>query len=89
MTEKKSWPELVGTNGESAKETIERENRNVKAVVLLDGSPATMDFRRIGSRFGLMETGWWFVLLQLANTLYSILMNSDGVNNNRSPLSIM
>ncbi|MBA0686248.1 hypothetical protein Goari_013859, partial [Gossypium aridum] len=45
MTEKKSWPELVGTNGESAKETIERENRNVKAVVLLDGSPATMDFR--------------------------------------------
>ncbi|KAK8702069.1 hypothetical protein V6N13_020439 [Hibiscus sabdariffa] len=41
---KNSWPELVGTNGESVKTTIERENPNVDAVVLRDGTPLTGDF---------------------------------------------
>ncbi|OMO78441.1 Proteinase inhibitor I13, potato inhibitor I [Corchorus capsularis] len=42
---KNSWPELVGKNGESAKETIERENSNVRAIVLPEGSIVTKDFR--------------------------------------------
>ncbi|XVF21635.1 hypothetical protein REPUB_Repub12eG0107400 [Reevesia pubescens] len=42
---KNSWPELVGKNGESAKTKIERENPNVGAIVLLDGTPVTRDFR--------------------------------------------
>ncbi|GMI66464.1 hypothetical protein like AT2G38870 [Hibiscus trionum] len=42
---KNSWPELVGTNGESAKTTIERENPNVGAIVLRDGTSVTGDFR--------------------------------------------
>ncbi|KAK8693965.1 hypothetical protein V6N13_071535 [Hibiscus sabdariffa] len=42
---KSSWPELVGTNGERAKATIERENPNVGAIVLRDGTPVTRDFR--------------------------------------------
>ncbi|KAE8676220.1 Inhibitor of trypsin and hageman factor [Hibiscus syriacus] len=42
---KNSWPELVGTNGESAKTTIENENPDVAAIVLLDGTQVTTDFR--------------------------------------------
>ncbi|TYG93894.1 hypothetical protein ES288_A11G147100v1 [Gossypium darwinii] len=42
---KNSWPELVGKDGEGAKTTIERENSNVDAIVLLDGTPVTRDFR--------------------------------------------
>ncbi|KAH1063251.1 hypothetical protein J1N35_028238 [Gossypium stocksii] len=42
---KNSWPELVGKDGEVAKTTIERENPNVNAIVLLDGTPVTSDFR--------------------------------------------
>ncbi|KAK8565321.1 hypothetical protein V6N13_020442 [Hibiscus sabdariffa] len=42
---KNSWPELVGTNGESAKTTIERENPNVGAIVVRDGTPVITDFR--------------------------------------------
>ncbi|GFP96816.1 proteinase inhibitor, partial [Phtheirospermum japonicum] len=40
-----SWPELVGRNGEEAEKVIERENRNVNAIVLKDGTPVTRDFR--------------------------------------------
>ncbi|KAH1063252.1 hypothetical protein J1N35_028239 [Gossypium stocksii] len=42
---KNSWPELVGKDGEAAKTTIERENPNVHAIVLLDGTPVSLDFR--------------------------------------------
>ncbi|CAN6839505.1 unnamed protein product, partial [Brassica oleracea var. botrytis] len=42
---KTSWPELVGTNGEYAASVIESQNSRVKAVVILDGSPVTADFR--------------------------------------------
>ncbi|KAG8389246.1 hypothetical protein BUALT_Bualt02G0208900 [Buddleja alternifolia] len=42
---KNSWPELVGANGEKAATVIERENRNVNAIVLKDGTPVTRDFR--------------------------------------------
>ena len=43
---KTSWPELVGQKGEVAAATIERENKNVHhAIVVLDGSKVTMDFR--------------------------------------------
>ncbi|KAF8086818.1 hypothetical protein N665_0611s0004 [Sinapis alba] len=42
---KNSWPELVGTKGDYAASVIERENSRVKAVVILDGSPVTTDFR--------------------------------------------
>ncbi|KAH7577636.1 hypothetical protein ACOSQ2_001397 [Xanthoceras sorbifolium] len=41
---KTSWPEMVGKNGEEAAAKIERENVNVDAIVLLDGTPVTMDF---------------------------------------------
>ncbi|KAJ4836292.1 hypothetical protein Tsubulata_008022 [Turnera subulata] len=42
---KNSWPELVGTKGEEAAATIEKENPNVNAVIVLEGTPVTMDFR--------------------------------------------
>ncbi|XVF32435.1 hypothetical protein REPUB_Repub17cG0082600 [Reevesia pubescens] len=45
FTGKNSWPELLRTNGEIAKTTIERENPNVGAIVLLEGTPVTRDFR--------------------------------------------
>ncbi|PWA64721.1 hypothetical protein CTI12_AA263550 [Artemisia annua] len=42
---KSSWPELVGATGEAAATTIERENPLVDAIVILEGSPVTFDFR--------------------------------------------
>ncbi|VVB02653.1 unnamed protein product [Arabis nemorensis] len=42
---KNSWPELVGTKGEDAASVIERENSNVNAIVILDGTPVIQDFR--------------------------------------------
>ncbi|OMP09335.1 Proteinase inhibitor I13, potato inhibitor I [Corchorus olitorius] len=41
---KNSWPELLGKSGESAKATVESENSNVSAIVLLEGTPVTKDF---------------------------------------------
>lgn len=42
-TLKDYWPELVGVEGEEAAATIERENRNVTAIIVLDGSTVTAD----------------------------------------------
>ncbi|KZV24795.1 inhibitor of trypsin and hageman factor-like [Dorcoceras hygrometricum] len=42
---KLSWPELVGKDGHAAAEVVERENPNVRAIVLKDGTPVTKDFR--------------------------------------------
>ncbi|XP_018435010.1 protease inhibitor HPI [Raphanus sativus] len=42
---KNSWPELLGTNGDFAASVIERENSRVDAMVILDGTPVTGDFR--------------------------------------------
>ncbi|OIW01797.1 hypothetical protein TanjilG_03935 [Lupinus angustifolius] len=42
---KSSWPELVGVQGTEAEATIERENPLVDAIVLLEGTPVTKDFR--------------------------------------------
>ena len=44
-TGKSSWPELVGATGEAAEATIERENPRVDAIVILNGSDTTTDFR--------------------------------------------
>ncbi|CAL9023607.1 unnamed protein product [Prunus brigantina] len=41
----KAWPEVVGHSGEDAAAKIERENHNVRAIVILEGSPATKDLR--------------------------------------------
>ncbi|XWS75169.1 hypothetical protein CRYUN_Cryun01aG0061900 [Craigia yunnanensis] len=41
---KSSWPELLGTNGEEAAATIERENPNVNAEIVLEGTIVTPDF---------------------------------------------
>ncbi|KAL0889092.1 hypothetical protein Bca101_013075 [Brassica carinata] len=35
---KSSWPELLETKGEYAKEVIERENPKMKAVIILEGT---------------------------------------------------
>ncbi|VVB03256.1 unnamed protein product [Arabis nemorensis] len=43
--EKNSWPELVRTNGDYAASLIERENSKVDAIVILEGTPVTKDFR--------------------------------------------
>ncbi|XP_062103316.1 inhibitor of trypsin and hageman factor-like [Humulus lupulus] len=40
---KNSWPELKGKKGKEAKETIEKENKNVKAIVILDGTMVTQE----------------------------------------------
>lgn len=42
---KSSWPELVNATGEDAAAKIEKENPHVDAIVLLDGTPTTADFR--------------------------------------------
>ncbi|KAK9931037.1 hypothetical protein M0R45_018333 [Rubus argutus] len=42
---KNSWPELLGAQGTVAEETIERENSLVDAVIVLEGSIVTDDFR--------------------------------------------
>ncbi|KAG6389697.1 hypothetical protein SASPL_151170 [Salvia splendens] len=44
-TGKDSWPELVGKKGEEAAVVIESENPFVHAIILLDGTPVTKDFR--------------------------------------------
>ncbi|MCL7023390.1 hypothetical protein MKW94_026627 [Papaver nudicaule] len=42
---KSSWPELVGYSGESAAAIIERQNTNVDAIVVPEGSVVTADIR--------------------------------------------
>ncbi|KAJ7978746.1 Proteinase inhibitor [Quillaja saponaria] len=42
---KDSWPELKGKKGDAAARTIEWENRFVDAVIVLEGSIVTADFR--------------------------------------------
>ncbi|KAL4199979.1 hypothetical protein AMTRI_Chr03g54050 [Amborella trichopoda] len=42
---KSSWPELVGTNGEDAEKTIERENPLVDARIVTEGSSVDLQFR--------------------------------------------
>ncbi|XVE99291.1 hypothetical protein REPUB_Repub03eG0185900 [Reevesia pubescens] len=42
---KSSWPELVGETGEIAATTIENENPLVNAVIVLEGTSVTDDFR--------------------------------------------
>ncbi|PSS15967.1 Inhibitor of trypsin and hageman factor like [Actinidia chinensis var. chinensis] len=41
---KSSWPELVGVKGETAEETIERENPLVNAKIVLEGTPVIENF---------------------------------------------
>ncbi|CAN1136988.1 Proteinase inhibitor [Linum perenne] len=42
---KNSWPELLGKKGHTAAETVERENRQVHAIIIKEGDPMTMDYR--------------------------------------------
>ncbi|CAL5188576.1 unnamed protein product [Lathyrus oleraceus] len=42
---KKSWPELVGINGEAAAQIIMNENSSVSASTLPEDSVVTTDFR--------------------------------------------
>ncbi|XP_058086547.1 glu S.griseus protease inhibitor-like [Magnolia sinica] len=42
---KNSWPELVGVDGQAAATKIERESCHVNAIILLDGTLVTFDFR--------------------------------------------
>ncbi|WP_046471788.1 serine protease inhibitor [Allosalinactinospora lopnorensis] len=42
---KQNWPELVGTNAEKAKRTIEAENPRVTAVIISENALVTSDFR--------------------------------------------
>ncbi|PKI41829.1 hypothetical protein CRG98_037793 [Punica granatum] len=41
---KSSWPELIGTDGEAAAPTIEKDNPNVKASIVKEGNLVTPDF---------------------------------------------
>ncbi|KAG6391435.1 hypothetical protein SASPL_149189 [Salvia splendens] len=45
LLRKDSWPELVGKKGEEAAVVIESENPFVHAIIILDGTPVTFDFR--------------------------------------------
>ncbi|XP_020222355.1 inhibitor of trypsin and hageman factor-like [Cajanus cajan] len=42
---KSSWPELVGVEGTVAEATIERENPLVDAIIVIEGTIVTPDFR--------------------------------------------
>ncbi|RZC51088.1 hypothetical protein C5167_019515 [Papaver somniferum] len=46
---KSSWPELVGSSGESAAEIIERENTTVNAILVPKGSFVTADIRGVNN----------------------------------------
>ncbi|KAL3849794.1 hypothetical protein ACJIZ3_011676 [Penstemon smallii] len=39
------WPELVGARGEVAERVIEKQNPNVNAIIVPEGSVVTADFR--------------------------------------------
>ncbi|KAK9930138.1 hypothetical protein M0R45_027192 [Rubus argutus] len=52
---KSSWPELVGATGKAAKKKIERENPQVHAIVLEEGSATTRDRRCDRVWSGLMN----------------------------------
>ncbi|KAF9608947.1 hypothetical protein IFM89_012115 [Coptis chinensis] len=39
------WLELIGSDGNIAKATIERQNPLVIAIVLLEGTPVSRDFK--------------------------------------------
>ncbi|OMO78440.1 Proteinase inhibitor I13, potato inhibitor I [Corchorus capsularis] len=54
---KNSWLELLGKSGETAKATVESENSNVSAIVLLEGTPVTKDFRCDRVRIFVNEQG--------------------------------
>ncbi|KAL2934669.1 Proteinase inhibitor, partial [Bienertia sinuspersici] len=41
---KNVWPELVGENGHKAAKVIEKENCNVNAIVILEGTNITLEF---------------------------------------------
>ncbi|ESW10373.1 hypothetical protein PHAVU_009G203600 [Phaseolus vulgaris] len=42
---KRSWPELVGINGETATQIIVKENPRVEALTVPEGSFVSTDFR--------------------------------------------
>ena len=42
---KSEWPELLGAQGQAAERTIERENHIVNAVIVVEGTQVTDDFR--------------------------------------------
>ncbi|KAL7143722.1 hypothetical protein ABFS83_08G211400 [Erythranthe nasuta] len=42
---KRMWPELLRANGDTAATVIERENRNVNAILVREGSFVTQDLR--------------------------------------------
>ncbi|KDP36380.1 hypothetical protein JCGZ_08649 [Jatropha curcas] len=54
---KSSWPELLGANGKAAAALIEKENSNVNAIVLKEGTPVTADFRCDRVRVWVNECG--------------------------------
>ncbi|XP_042491128.1 glu S.griseus protease inhibitor-like [Macadamia integrifolia] len=56
-TGKSSWPELKGKQGEVAAATIERENPEVDAVIVLEGSVVTGDFLCTRVRVWVDEDG--------------------------------
>ncbi|GLJ16619.1 hypothetical protein SUGI_0285140 [Cryptomeria japonica] len=41
---KKEWPELVGSDGQEAKEVIESENAYVVGIILVKGTIVTTDY---------------------------------------------
>ncbi|KAG4148614.1 hypothetical protein ERO13_D05G296000v2 [Gossypium hirsutum] len=54
---KSSWPELVGTNGETAAATIERENLNVNAQIISDQAIVVPVVVALGFGLGLILMG--------------------------------
>ncbi|GMN48926.1 hypothetical protein TIFTF001_018101 [Ficus carica] len=42
---KNSWPELVGANGQEAEKQIEKENKNVDAIIVHEGDAVITDYR--------------------------------------------
>ncbi|CAH2046528.1 unnamed protein product [Thlaspi arvense] len=44
MPMKTSWPELVGINGDEAASVIKSDEPSLEVVVLLGGTPVSMDF---------------------------------------------
>ncbi|MCI75317.1 protease inhibitor, partial [Trifolium medium] len=52
-----SWPELVGVEGKVAAATIEKENPSVNAIIVLEGTGVTKDFRRDRVRVWVDKNG--------------------------------
>ncbi|BBN68560.1 Serine protease inhibitor, potato inhibitor I-type family protein [Prunus dulcis] len=80
---KRSWPELVGETGEAAAVKIERENPNVRAIILVEGTPSpTKDLNCDKVRVWIDQNG---VVTRVPKSIIYGQMSSDEKDGENPP----